>query len=90
MYGFTKFTMGLNDIDIGVCSTDTRMRPDIRLLELGHVDDAVKEKHRLEEKQRAARRTRDAAKATWKPRYKIKREGIPLYRIPFYLGGLFL
>ena len=70
MYGFTKFAMGLNDIDIGVCSTDTRMRPDVRLLELGHVDDAVKEKHRLEEKQRAARRTRDAAKATWKPRYK--------------------
>lgn len=67
-YGFTEFSMTLNDPEESVtCPTDSRLRPDQRLLEDGHVDEAGDEKYRLEEKQRAARRKREAAKQTYKP-----------------------
>ena len=51
------------------CPTDSRKRPDQRLLEEGKVDDAASEKYRLEEKQRAARRLRQSKKEEWKPRW---------------------
>ena len=50
------------------CPTDSRKRPDQRLLEEGNVDAASSEKYRLEEKQRAARRLRQSRKEEWKPR----------------------
>ena len=37
-------------------STDSRLRPDIRLMEEGNIDKASQEKTRLEEKQRETRR----------------------------------
>lgn len=69
-YGFTQFAMRLNEVDETVtCPTDSRKRPDQRLLEEGDVDAASDEKYRLEEKQRAARRLREARKEKWKPRW---------------------
>lgn len=43
----------------GLAPTDSRKRPDQRLMEEGKWDDANDEKLRLEEKQRAARRQRE-------------------------------
>lgn len=56
----------LNEPDEGVAPTDSRLRPDQRLMEDGRWDEANAEKLRLEEKQRAARRARehDVEKAT--------------------------
>lgn len=43
-----------------MCPTDSRNRPDQRLMEEGRWDEANTEKLRLEEKQRATRRRREA------------------------------
>lgn len=55
----------LNEPENGIAPTDSRLRPDQRLMEDGRWDEANAEKLRLEEKQRAARRARehDAEKA---------------------------
>ncbi len=50
--------------------TDSRFRPDIRKMEEGNIDLAGQEKDRLEEKQRAARRTIEKRREDWQPRYK--------------------
>ncbi|VDK72091.1 unnamed protein product [Litomosoides sigmodontis] len=58
MYNFTSFTLLLNDpsdITDLLPPTDSRRRPDIRLLEGGQIEAAEKEKERLEVKQRQAR-----------------------------------
>ncbi|VDK87608.1 unnamed protein product [Onchocerca ochengi] len=58
MYNFTSFTFLLNDpsgITDLLPPTDSRRRPDIRLLEAGQTEAAEKEKERLEIKQRQAR-----------------------------------
>lgn len=58
-YGFTKFTANLNEIteiEQGqIPITDSRMRPDLRLYEKGHVDEAEKLKLELEQEQRVRR-----------------------------------
>ncbi|KJE97550.1 oxysterol-binding protein 1 [Capsaspora owczarzaki ATCC 30864] len=63
-YNFTNFAITLNDVDehlaSRVCPTDSRLRPDQRLLENGDMDGAQAEKTRLEEKQRSVRRQREA------------------------------
>ena len=67
-YGFTQFAMRLNEpMEIVTCPTDSRFRPDQRFLEDGLVDESSSEKYRLEEKQRAARRRREAKHEKWKP-----------------------
>lgn len=67
-YGFTEFSMTLNEEDETiVCPTDSRKRTDQRFLEEGLVDEASTEKYRLEEKQRGARKRREAKKEKWKP-----------------------
>eukprot|EP01134_Creolimax_fragrantissima_P007888 CFRG7888T1 len=61
MYHMTSFAVTLNELppDASVLArTDTRLRPDQRLLENGEVQKAADEKQRLEEKQRAARKRR--------------------------------
>ena len=68
MFGFTSLALQLNEMEDNIAATDSRLRPDIQLMENGRVDDAGKEKHRLEEKQRAAKRLRDSEKKLWKPR----------------------
>ncbi|XP_076644474.1 oxysterol binding protein isoform X2 [Halictus rubicundus] len=64
-YNFTELACQLNELEEGVAPTDSRFRPDQRLMENGQWDEANAEKLRLEEKQRTVRRSRehDAEKA---------------------------
>ncbi|TGZ83669.1 hypothetical protein EX30DRAFT_353664 [Ascodesmis nigricans] len=77
-YGFTEFAAQLNEItpiEKGrVAPTDSRCRPDQRMLERGELDDAEETKVRLEEKQRVRRREMEEAGESWKPRWfeKVK------------------
>jgi hypothetical protein len=48
--------------------TDSRFRPDIRLMEEGKMDLAGQEKCRLEEKQRVARNLMEKHREDWQPR----------------------
>lgn len=43
-------------------NTDSRFRPDIRLMEMGSIDKASQEKTRLEEKQRETRKQKKLSK----------------------------
>lgn len=55
-YHFTKFAVELNEWEAGVAPTDSRNRPDQRLMEEGNWDEANRVKVLLEDKQRAAAR----------------------------------
>uniref|UniRef100_A0A3B3B8Y1 Oxysterol-binding protein n=1 Tax=Oryzias melastigma TaxID=30732 RepID=A0A3B3B8Y1_ORYME len=59
MYYFSSLALTLNEPEEGVAPTDSRRRPDQRLMEEGQWDEANAEKQRLEEKQRFARRERE-------------------------------
>uniref|UniRef100_A0A3B1ITX5 Oxysterol-binding protein n=1 Tax=Astyanax mexicanus TaxID=7994 RepID=A0A3B1ITX5_ASTMX len=59
MYYFTQLALTLNEQEDGVAPTDSRRRPDQRLMEQGMWDEANAEKQRLEEKQRSVRRERE-------------------------------
>nr|XP_014337943.1 PREDICTED: LOW QUALITY PROTEIN: oxysterol-binding protein-related protein 1-like [Bos mutus] len=73
MYNFTSFAMVLNEVDKEMESvipkTDCKLRPDIRAMENGEIDQASEEKKRLEEKQRAARKNRSKSEEDWKTRW---------------------
>ncbi|KAG8131643.1 hypothetical protein E2320_009554 [Naja naja] len=73
MYNFTSFTVTLNELEKGMedilAPTDCRLRPDIRHMEKGEIDQASKEKERLEEKQRAARKDRAKEEIDWRTRW---------------------
>ncbi|KAG8447127.1 hypothetical protein GDO86_014545 [Hymenochirus boettgeri] len=73
MYNFTHFAVSLNELDKKMESllapTDCRLRPDIRSMENGDMDMASKEKERLEEKQREARRERAKSNEEWQTRW---------------------
>ncbi|XP_063310238.1 oxysterol-binding protein 2 [Pelobates fuscus] len=60
MYYFSELALTLNESEDDVAPTDSRHRPDQRLMENGKWDEANVEKQRLEEKQRAVRRRREA------------------------------
>uniref|UniRef100_A0A8C5PYS1 Oxysterol-binding protein n=1 Tax=Leptobrachium leishanense TaxID=445787 RepID=A0A8C5PYS1_9ANUR len=60
MYHFSELALTLNEPEDEVAPTDSRHRPDQRLMENGKWDEANVEKQRLEEKQRAVRRRREA------------------------------
>uniref|UniRef100_A0A4W6E8V6 Oxysterol binding protein n=1 Tax=Lates calcarifer TaxID=8187 RepID=A0A4W6E8V6_LATCA len=64
MYYFTALALTLNEPEDGVAPTDSRRRPDQRLMEDGRWDEANAEKQRLEEKQRIARREREREAAS--------------------------
>ncbi|KAG7236575.1 hypothetical protein INR49_000772 [Caranx melampygus] len=64
MYYFTALALTLNEPEEGVAPTDSRRRPDQRLMEDGRWDEANAEKQRLEEKQRSARREREREAAS--------------------------
>lgn len=76
-FNLTSFALTLNDINDNLkqwlAPTDTRLRPDQRLMEDGHFDEAAAEKHRVEEKQRAARRQREQNREQYKPKWFVKR-----------------
>lgn len=75
-YSFTNFALSLNEVEPymkkpnSICKTDSRLRPDIRLLENGDLEGAINEKSRLEEKQREMRKAKKSKKGEedWKPR----------------------
>jgi hypothetical protein len=72
-FNLTPFVVTLNDVHDDLRPhlppTDTRLRPDQRAMEDGEYDRAAAEKTRVEEKQRAARRRREAAGDEWRPRW---------------------
>lgn len=72
MYNFTTYAMQLNELREDQKSqlppTDSRLRPDCRALENGDLDAATREKIRLEEKQRSARKER-SKNERWIPRW---------------------
>lgn len=59
MYNFTQLAVELNEPEEGVAPTDSRLRPDQRLMEEGRWDEANAEKQRLEENQRSRRKKRE-------------------------------
>uniref|UniRef100_A0AAY4DSL7 Oxysterol-binding protein n=1 Tax=Denticeps clupeoides TaxID=299321 RepID=A0AAY4DSL7_9TELE len=73
VYNFTNFAITLNEMEPGMeavlSPTDCRLRPDIRAMENGDMDKASKEKERLEEKQRAARKDRARDEEDWSTRW---------------------
>lgn len=80
-FNLTPFAITLNALPETlkgwVAPTDTRYRPDQRAMEEGRYNDAAEEKHRVEEKQRAARRLREQAGTSYHPRY-FKQEVHPV------------
>ncbi|KAF3852453.1 hypothetical protein F7725_005808 [Dissostichus mawsoni] len=69
MYFFSSLALTLNESEEGVAPTDSRRRPDQRMMEDGRWDEANAEKQKLEEKQRIVRREREreAVKAASTP-----------------------
>lgn len=59
MYNFTLLACQLNEPEEEVAPTDSRLRPDQRLMEDGQWDEANQVKVLLEDKQRAVRRKRE-------------------------------
>ena len=70
-YNMGVLACQLNEMEEGIAPTDSRFRPDQRCMEDGDFDTANTEKVKLEEKQRAVRRKREAeveeAKRTGQP-----------------------
>ena len=60
MYNFSKMAIEMNEPDEDVAPTDSRRRPDQRLMEEGKWDEANKSKNQLEDKQRKKRRQAEA------------------------------
>ncbi|XP_061603949.1 oxysterol-binding protein 2 isoform X3 [Phyllopteryx taeniolatus] len=59
MHYFSTLALTLNEPEEGVAPTDSRMRPDQRLMEAGLWDEANIQKQRLEESQRLERKRRE-------------------------------
>ena len=70
-YNFTDFAIQSNYLPVNIVAdlppTDSRFRPDMRAYEFGNVELASKEKHQLEEKQRARRKEMKEKNEGWKP-----------------------
>ena len=52
MYHFSEFTCSLNEMEEGVAPTDSRHRPDQRIMERGDFDEANRVKVRERERER--------------------------------------
>ncbi|KAF9911109.1 Oxysterol-binding protein- protein 3 [Linnemannia zychae] len=76
-YGFTAFTIQLNEITKGLEKklprTDTRFRPDQSLFEQGRVEEADREKLRVEQKQRELRKQMESRGEPWEVRWFEKK-----------------
>lgn len=72
-YGFTKFAVELNELDSTLRPllppTDTRFRPDQRLLEEGNTEGAEEQKQRIEQLQRERRKVLQDNNLTHQPRF---------------------
>ncbi|XP_062848450.1 oxysterol-binding protein-related protein 3 isoform X2 [Trichomycterus rosablanca] len=77
-YGFTKFALELNELDLQTKAllppTDTRLRLDQRLLEEGSVEAAEVQKQRIEQLQRDRRRVLEENSMEHQPRFFQKSE----------------
>lgn len=60
-YHFTQLAVELNELESGVAPTDSRLRPDQRLLEQGKTAESDRVKVLLEQKQRTVRAEREKA-----------------------------
>ena len=60
MYNLGKYAIELNEPEEGIAPTDSRNRPDQRLMEQGNWDEANKVKQRLEDKQRTQRKHKES------------------------------
>jgi len=63
-YHFTQLAVELNELENGVAPTDSRLRPDQRMLENGKTAESDRVKVLLEQKQRATRAEREKAAET--------------------------
>src|SRR5690606_24304971 len=76
-YGFTEFSMMLNELPKGLENklpkTDTRFRPDQSLFEHGKVEEADREKLRIEQQQRERRKAMEASGTPWEARWFEKK-----------------
>ncbi|XP_044534699.1 oxysterol-binding protein-related protein 3 isoform X2 [Gracilinanus agilis] len=72
-YGFTQFALELNELDSltrpHLPPTDTRFRPDQRLLEEGNLEEAETQKQRVEQLQRERRRVMEENNLEHQPRF---------------------
>uniref|UniRef100_G3NW29 Oxysterol-binding protein n=1 Tax=Gasterosteus aculeatus aculeatus TaxID=481459 RepID=G3NW29_GASAC len=72
-YGFTQFAVELNELDSPLRPllppTDTRFRPDQRLLEEGNTEGAEEQKQRIERLQRERRKVLQDNNMTHQPRF---------------------
>nr|XP_009939656.1 PREDICTED: oxysterol-binding protein-related protein 3 isoform X4 [Opisthocomus hoazin] len=72
-YGFTQFALELNELDQQtrslLPSTDTRFRPDQRLLEEGNIEGAEMQKQRIEQLQRERRKVLEENNLEHQPRF---------------------
>jgi len=68
-YGFTRFAIELNELssDMQLPPTDSRHRPDQRLLEEGKVAEADDKKQEVENKQRQLRKHRESINRHFEP-----------------------
>ena len=78
-YNFTVFASQLNEMEY-CAPTDSRHRPDQRLMENGSWDESNEEKVRLEELQRERRRSNQDVKPTWFSRKKDELTGEIIYK----------
>jgi len=78
-YNMSRLAVELNEMEEGVCPTDSRRRPDQRLMEEGRWDEANTEKVRLEEKQREVRKRREAEQELATQEGREYTEGQPLW-----------
>lgn len=84
-YGFTRFAIELNELDPDDKSlppTDSRFRTDQRMLEEGQIQNAEKEKTRLEHMQRERRKKKEPEESEYNPMW-FKKTGKETYE---YLG----
>uniref|UniRef100_A0A3B3ZNF9 Oxysterol-binding protein n=1 Tax=Periophthalmus magnuspinnatus TaxID=409849 RepID=A0A3B3ZNF9_9GOBI len=76
-YGFTQFAVELNELDPALKPllppTDTRFRPDQRLLEEGNTEGAEEQKQRIEQLQRERRKVLQDNNMKHQPRFFKKR-----------------
>lgn len=79
-YNFTSFASQLNEMEAGVAPTDSRHRPDQRLMEDGDWDESNREKVRLEELQRDRRRLNQDVQPLWFIRTKDQLTGEVIYK----------
>uniref|UniRef100_A0A7N9AQY5 Oxysterol-binding protein n=1 Tax=Mastacembelus armatus TaxID=205130 RepID=A0A7N9AQY5_9TELE len=87
MYYFTALALTLNEPEEGIAPTDSRRRPDQRLMEEGRWEEANAEKQRLEEKQRSARREREKEAASQPLWFERREDPITGEQVHIYRGG---